>query len=104
MLEGAGPNGKNLAPELHDSLVRQLQARILGPLKGGTGDRSKPEKKIAHAKMVLVSLFYRIAVQSRPRHTMKLRQTEDPWLEKLLHVLDDVASAVQSVDSSNNAQ
>ena len=76
------------AGSLSNDLSAALNERPLAPRNI---DIRADEKTKFHLKGSLLSLLFSIAAKSRPRHTQRLRQTEDLWLEKLYFQLDTVA-------------
>ncbi|KAG8526655.1 uncharacterized protein KY384_008084 [Bacidia gigantensis] len=93
-----------------ESFIRELRARSLvrmgcyTKVEAKTMRHHKNEDKVQHTQMTLLSRFFRLALSIKPRHSQKLRQVEDFWIEKLYTALDDVAATIQPPISRTKVQ
>jgi len=71
------------ALSLSDSLVSVLQDYPMA--SRGREDWRKTQQ---HLTVTMLSLLYDVSIKCLPRHTPKLRQAENPWLEQMFRQID----------------
>ena len=86
---------------LSESLIPALEAHPLAPK---ASEARRDRKTQQYMKMSLLSQFFGLALKARPLHSQKLRQAEQPWLEKLFREIDKCATALLPPERPRKAQ
>ena len=87
--------------ELSEKFVRELQAHH-SARKGSDSNADQGTKQ--YFQIMLLSLFFGLAINANPRHTQILRQAENAWLEELFGAMDSCAAMLLPPKAPNTVQ